>query len=232
MLEKTEWKYDIRPEFMDGKNIADYVDADILAKLDQLEHEEEEMDQIVANTQGMEELEDEMDNEYDLALKEVKGKRSILKLAHKMNRHKTAYPRNNMNIDEVVEGMKDAEIDTDRIETRVREVQEKGQEKARKNRLEREMHKMDLESGEEEDEEELDNEGKMKKKVRSISRSRSRGYVREVSVHDQKLETIRKKSQGLQFKKIVNVNESDRLIQSKMPKHLYTGKATFKRDRR
>lgn len=145
----------------------------------------------------MEELEDEMDNEYDLALKEVKGKRSILKLAHKMNRHKTAYPRNNMNIDEVVEGMKDAEIDTDRIETRVREVQEKGQEKARKNRLEREMHKMDLESGEEEDEEELDNEGKMKKKVRSISRSRSRGYVREVSVHDQKLETIRKKSQGL-----------------------------------
>lgn len=50
MLEKTEWKYDIRPEFMDGKNIADYVDADILAKLDQLEHEEEEMDQIVANT--------------------------------------------------------------------------------------------------------------------------------------------------------------------------------------
>jgi nucleolar GTP-binding protein len=34
MLDKEEWKYDIRPEIMDGKNIADFVDADILFKLD------------------------------------------------------------------------------------------------------------------------------------------------------------------------------------------------------
>lgn len=39
------------------------------------------------------------------------------------------------------------------------------------------------------------NEQKMSKKVRSISRSRSRGYQREVSVSDQKLEKIRQKSQ-------------------------------------
>ncbi len=29
------------PEIMDGKNIADFIDADILAKLDELEAEEE-----------------------------------------------------------------------------------------------------------------------------------------------------------------------------------------------
>jgi len=34
MLEKVEWKYDIVPEIIDGKNIADYVDADILEKLE------------------------------------------------------------------------------------------------------------------------------------------------------------------------------------------------------
>jgi len=34
MLERDEWKYDIVPEIMDGKNIADYVDADILEKLE------------------------------------------------------------------------------------------------------------------------------------------------------------------------------------------------------
>jgi nucleolar GTP-binding protein len=33
MLENSEWNYDIVPEIMDGKNIADYVDADIMEKL-------------------------------------------------------------------------------------------------------------------------------------------------------------------------------------------------------
>jgi len=38
-------------------------------------------------------MEDEMDDEYEEALKEVKGKRSILKLKHKMKRFTTAYPK-------------------------------------------------------------------------------------------------------------------------------------------
>lgn len=40
MLENEEWKYDLVPEILDGKNIADYVDKDILEKLKQLEDEE------------------------------------------------------------------------------------------------------------------------------------------------------------------------------------------------
>lgn len=41
MLKDETWKYDIVPEFMDGKNIADFVDPDILQRLDELEKEEE-----------------------------------------------------------------------------------------------------------------------------------------------------------------------------------------------
>ena len=41
MLKDETWKYDIVPEFMDGKNIADFVDPDILLRLDELEKEEE-----------------------------------------------------------------------------------------------------------------------------------------------------------------------------------------------
>lgn len=33
LLENPDWKYDQIPEIMDGKNIGDYVDADILEKL-------------------------------------------------------------------------------------------------------------------------------------------------------------------------------------------------------
>jgi nucleolar GTP-binding protein len=42
-LDNPEWKNDVWPEFMDGKNVFDYVDPDILQKLERLEQEEEEI---------------------------------------------------------------------------------------------------------------------------------------------------------------------------------------------
>lgn len=39
-LANSEWRYDVVPEIMDGMNVADFVDEDILAKLDALEEEE------------------------------------------------------------------------------------------------------------------------------------------------------------------------------------------------
>lgn len=44
MLEDPEWKNDIMPEIMDGKNIADFIDPDILDKLEALEREEEKLE--------------------------------------------------------------------------------------------------------------------------------------------------------------------------------------------
>ena len=43
MLENPEWKYDVIPEIMDGKNVADFVDPEIEAKLMALEREEEKL---------------------------------------------------------------------------------------------------------------------------------------------------------------------------------------------
>merc|ERR1711974_533665 len=42
LLADESWKFHTIPEIMDGKNIADFVDQDILEKLDALEKEEEE----------------------------------------------------------------------------------------------------------------------------------------------------------------------------------------------
>jgi len=41
LLVNDEWKNDIIPEIMDGKNIADFIDPDIAEKLEALEREEE-----------------------------------------------------------------------------------------------------------------------------------------------------------------------------------------------
>lgn len=56
MLDNPDWKYDVVPEIMDGKNIGDFVDADILQRLEELEREEEMLQQ----NEGIEE---ESDNE-------------------------------------------------------------------------------------------------------------------------------------------------------------------------
>merc|ERR1719408_563454 len=40
MLKDESWKYDVLPEIMDGKNVADFVDPDIDSKLEELVREE------------------------------------------------------------------------------------------------------------------------------------------------------------------------------------------------
>lgn len=45
MLENEEEKYDVIPEIFEGKNIADYIDPDILKQLEELEREEEMREQ-------------------------------------------------------------------------------------------------------------------------------------------------------------------------------------------
>jgi len=41
LLDNQDWKYDVVPEILDGKNIADFIDPEIEAKLKALEDEEE-----------------------------------------------------------------------------------------------------------------------------------------------------------------------------------------------
>lgn len=44
LLEDDEWKNDVMPEIMDGKNVYDFLDPDIAAKLQALEEEEERLE--------------------------------------------------------------------------------------------------------------------------------------------------------------------------------------------
>lgn len=44
LLENPDWKADVIPEIMDGKNVADFIDPDILEKLEALEREEEKLE--------------------------------------------------------------------------------------------------------------------------------------------------------------------------------------------
>ena len=79
-MKNPDWKYDIVPEFMDGKNIADYVDPDILEKLTKLEEEEE----LLMNNAAMQ-IDEEIDPDLIRANKIIKGKIAVERLKHKLN---------------------------------------------------------------------------------------------------------------------------------------------------
>jgi len=76
-LKNSEWKTDIIPEIMDGKNIADFVDPDIIEKLEALEREEEALEAA--------DMDVESDSEDEARTKLVKDIRKAKTLRIKEN---------------------------------------------------------------------------------------------------------------------------------------------------
>ena len=83
LLEEDEWKFDAIPEFMDGKNVMDFFDADIEQRLAALEAEEAELEAQGAYAPE-EEDEDDLDEQELLLYKAVKDRQEVTrKESHK-----------------------------------------------------------------------------------------------------------------------------------------------------
>jgi nucleolar GTP-binding protein len=94
-LKDDSWKFDTIPEIINGKNIADFVDPDILAKLEQLEREEE---QIVAELEAAkmgEEEESDLDEEEEAAVDAIRDRKRTIKMMKLANQtqNKPMIPR-------------------------------------------------------------------------------------------------------------------------------------------
>lgn len=88
MLKNDDWTKDAIPEIWNGKNVADFIDADILKRLDALEQEEDEM---MANAPVDMEEEDEvsdLDDEQKDKLARIREKRAVIVADHRMNKNK------------------------------------------------------------------------------------------------------------------------------------------------
>jgi nucleolar GTP-binding protein len=76
-LKKNEERYDILPEIHRNKNIADFIDPEIMAKLEELEHEEEARDQA-----GFYDMDESEDDEETTAIrklaKKIRYKRQVI----------------------------------------------------------------------------------------------------------------------------------------------------------
>jgi len=229
MLEDPEWKYDVMPEIMDGKNVADFIDADIERKLMELEKEEE----MLLLGRNITEMDAENPDEEELLRiqKGINVKKTELKIEHRLNRNKRAFSRN-------VE-LKDMEDVLNATGKSVSAVHEKFKKRTKPKPLTSTYKKQDNEMEQEDgvfgDRGDRDpaTRRKIEKKLRTFSRSRSKGTKREMSVNDREVEHLRVKIQNREFKNLGKAGEADRHVPIKMPKHLFSGKrGNGKNDRR
>jgi nucleolar GTP-binding protein len=224
---------------MDGKNVADFIDPEIEAKLDALEMEEEKLIQEGFYDQDLEE--DESTKEENKAIKKasaiIKAKKEALVQMHRISQGKNrpTLPRKGLVKRKTVDDLEEDLASRGRTMTTTSKVLlEARMAKKRGRSLARGGEDMDVDM----------EDGAKNKKLRGVSvkrsMSRSRSVVpqRDRSVLGLKSEKqiesadkMKKKSQksgNLMAKR----GESDRQIQTKMPKHLFSGKRGFQADRR
>ena len=76
LLKVDEWRADVMPEIMNGKNIADFVDPDIIARLDELEREEEQILEDIAGQ--MEDSDSDLDEDEKELIGDIRKARGIV----------------------------------------------------------------------------------------------------------------------------------------------------------
>lgn len=122
MLEKEEWRYDKFPEFYNGSNVLDFYDPDITKKLNELEREEAEIlkvENIQDELMEYEEVDGVTMTELKTSLKEVRNKKALAKMNHKL-KLKNRVVQKTVNLSETIADLqnKGFDVDTERLRSR------------------------------------------------------------------------------------------------------------------
>merc|ERR1712110_506118 len=211
-------KYDVIPETWQGHNIADFIDPDIMEKLEALEKEEEARERA-----GFYESEESEEDESYAEIKELAGK----------IRHKKAI----MKADQFMDNTTKATLNRKSVaKKRTRSV----------SRLKEEFEELGVHGLEVDNPNTHFNRARSTSKVRPAKRlkpgedphrsqsaqPRSQSGMRDPK-QSKKLDKLKKKADKKTFASQGKAGESDRRIQEKKPKHLFAGKRGLgKTDRR
>lgn len=212
-----EWRYDAVPEIYNGKNVADFVDADIWQKLEELEREELEI--LAMEGLKIEEEEPLVEEDIQEAYKEIRRKKHVFREEHALKKHQTAYAKNK-NIEDIKEALEQQGLDPTLVEERLRNRSRSHSLAVIKRKKSGDM------------DEELEDEERAKSRIREASRSRSKGYHRSMSREEISGKKVIDK-QSKKWRTEDKRGESDRFIGIARPRHLFSGKTgKGSRDRR
>lgn len=210
-LKDGEWKFDDIPEIMDGKNIADYIDPDIEAKLAMLEKEEEQR-AAEAEAAAMGDDESDLDEEEEAAVEAIRDRKKHFRMMSHVNssdnkpmmprairgRGKDKHDKGALDADEIKKKMDEYGVDTSAMIERGRK-RERSVDRRRSRQVSEE--ETDVDMGDSIDgltNKQIKKQKKEKKesKKREMSLARSHSRVREPSemgLKDKDAEAIAKK---------------------------------------
>ena len=229
-LENPEWKYDIWPEFMDGKNVFDFVDKDILKKVEALEREEEEIlqkgdkglnmdnDEDMNDGEESSELSEDLIEAHDKLMQDLK----TIKERHKLVKRSKLPSRligESATDKFMAEVRPDLKQKAEKIKLLSQKMRKKKKDKVRNN-LKKDAGIDEEENIEDSDDMDIEEEDKKIVKKKKISEKESAKIKHEKNKIVQRLQKkIQKK-----FDKNLQINETDRRIDSKKQKFFNTGK--------
>jgi len=214
MLANEEEKYDVIPEHWQGHNIADYIDPDIMDKLEALEKEEELRDQSGYYDIESEEEDDNMKEIRTLAGK-IRIKKKLMKNDRRIDRtNKPIMPRTSEPV------KRSRSVSRLKSEFTALGVDMTGTEEAKFAKTPNSATKRKARSASRDVK-----KAKMDEDVPMARRSMSRDKsgIRDAAT-GVKIKKMEKKMQNNKFNKWGKSGESDRKITTKMPKHLFSGK--------
>ncbi|KAI1321994.1 P-loop containing nucleoside triphosphate hydrolase protein [Xylariaceae sp. FL0255] len=224
LLENPEWKHDKIPEIFDGKNIYDFVDPDIEAKLQALEEEEERLE-----AEGFYDSDEEIDDveTADIRKKadQIRTKQALIRNEARMRRvkNRAALPRS-----AVKKSLSQLEDSLDQLGVDTEELHLRGRSQTRTARG-RSTTRSRLGT---EDSNAMDVDMTPKERLRSKSRARSQPATnrRVDGVADEGMRTKAEKQAKLSQRKMNRMarqGEADRHTTAALPKHLFTGKRSM-----
>ncbi|KAG2171657.1 hypothetical protein INT43_008037 [Umbelopsis isabellina] len=215
-LADSEWKYDVIPEFWEGHNVADFIDPDIEEKLEALEREEERLEKE-GFYDSAEEIMDSDEEELKATAESIREKKKLIVQAHRAAKgNRNLIPKmvagRNSTVDDMNDHLSKMGIDASAVMDRARSVTRK--------RTRSESRADDSVR-----------EASVAERGSTLVRDRSTAGLRNVK---QKVEADKQKKVSQRRPNLfAKRGEADRDIQTKMPKHLFSGKAAVgKRDRR
>lgn len=145
ILENEDWRYDKWPEFYQGKNVADFYDPEIEAKLNALEEEEAKILEMEADNEDMSDGSDSDEDGVTMddlrkAVTAVRGKVNIIKQRSLLKAKRRARSKIR-NLDDMTKDLqsKGIEVNTDSLATRVRNVRRIGDLEAAQDKKAKDM---------------------------------------------------------------------------------------------
>ncbi|RKF59046.1 Nucleolar GTP-binding protein 1 [Erysiphe neolycopersici] len=216
LLENDDWKYDKIPEIYDGKNVYDFIDPDIEAKLASLEEEEERLE-VEGYYDSDEEIEDVEDADIRMKAELIREKCQLIRNEAKMKKslkNRAIIPRTatRKKLTDMENQLDSLGFDTTDIVSRARS-KSRGRSVIRKPAENIDLMEVD----------DPNYEAKMRAKSRARSQSNRRddGVTNEIA--RSKAERAQKLSQR-KMNRMARQGEADRHVGAVMPKHLFSGK--------